>query len=90
MVSPLMAKGTGWGYRRILGELKKLGIKCMSRSTISRIAAMANGDRGAGTWSPSGTITWGGISATPTISVIRENNHGLKMRSGSRYEGWAQ
>jgi putative transposase len=32
-----MAKESGWGYRRILGELRKLGIKFVSRSTISRI-----------------------------------------------------
>jgi hypothetical protein len=33
-----MAKTTGWGYRRILGELKKLGIRSVSRSTIYRIS----------------------------------------------------
>lgn len=32
-----MAKNTGWGYRRILGELKKLRIYNVSRSTIYRI-----------------------------------------------------
>lgn len=31
-----MAKDTGWGYRRILGELKKLRIK-VSRSTVARV-----------------------------------------------------
>jgi putative transposase len=32
-----MAKDTGWGYKRILGELKKLRIHNVSRSTIARI-----------------------------------------------------
>ena len=32
-----MAKATGWGYRRILGELKKLRIRNISRATIARI-----------------------------------------------------
>jgi len=32
-----MAKETGWGYRRILGELKKLRIRNISRSTVARI-----------------------------------------------------
>jgi hypothetical protein len=31
-----MAKDTGWGYRKIPGELKKLRIK-VSRSTVARI-----------------------------------------------------
>jgi putative transposase len=31
-----MARETGWGYRRILGELKKLHIK-VSRATVARI-----------------------------------------------------
>jgi putative transposase len=31
-----MARDTGWGYRRILGELKKLHIK-VSRATVARI-----------------------------------------------------
>jgi len=49
-----LAKANGWGCRRILGELKKLGIKCMSRSTVPRIL-QANGfdpgpKRGHGTW----------------------------------------
>ena len=30
-----MARETGWGYRRILGELKKLRIRNISRSTIA-------------------------------------------------------
>lgn len=48
-----MAKDTGWGYRRILGELKKLRIK-ISRSTIYRILIENGFDpgpkRGEGTW----------------------------------------
>ena len=49
-----MAKDNGWGYRRIWGELKKLGIKCMSRSTVYRILQENGFDpgpkRGTGTW----------------------------------------
>ena len=49
-----MAKDTGWGYKRILGELKKLRIHNISRSTISRILKENGFDpgpkRGDGTW----------------------------------------
>jgi putative transposase len=49
-----MAKATGWGYRRILGELKKLRIRCMSRATVCRILQENGFDpepkRGYGTW----------------------------------------
>lgn len=49
-----MAKETGWGYRRILGELKKLHIK-VSRTTVARILKEHGFDmgpkRGRGTWS---------------------------------------
>jgi putative transposase len=49
-----MAKDTGWGYRRILGELKKLRIK-VSRATVARILKENGFDlgpkRGKGTWS---------------------------------------
>jgi putative transposase len=49
-----LARETGWGYTRILGELKKLGIKSVSRNTVKRILT-ANGldpgpKRGLGTW----------------------------------------
>jgi putative transposase len=48
-----MAKDTGWGYRRIYGELKKLRIK-VSRATIARILQEHGFDpgpkRGEGTW----------------------------------------
>jgi putative transposase len=48
-----MAADTGWGYRRIFGELKKLRIK-VSRSTVARVLR-ENGfepgpKRGEGTW----------------------------------------
>ena len=49
-----MAKESGWGYRRILGELKKLGIRNISRSTVARILQENGFDpgpkRGKGTW----------------------------------------
>ena len=49
-----MAKATGWGYRRILGELKKLRIRSISRATVSRILQENGFDpgpkRGRGTW----------------------------------------
>jgi len=32
-----LAKENNWGYTRILGELKKLRIKSISRSTVKRI-----------------------------------------------------
>lgn len=49
-----MARETGWGYTRILGELRKLGIKSISRNTVKNILK-ANGldpgpQRGVGTW----------------------------------------
>lgn len=50
----LMANETGWGYRRILGELKKLGIRDISRSTVARVLQENGFDpgpkRGHGTW----------------------------------------
>ena len=45
---------TGWGYKRILGELKKLRIYNISRATIARILKENGFDpgpkRGDGTW----------------------------------------
>ena len=49
-----MAKDTGWGYKRILGELEKLRIRNISRSTVARILKEHGFDpgpkRGHGTW----------------------------------------
>jgi putative transposase len=49
-----MARDNSWGYRRILGELRKLGIHSISRSTIARILQENGFDpgpkRGDGTW----------------------------------------
>jgi putative transposase len=49
-----MAKNTGWGYRRILGELKKLQIRSVSRATVCRVLQENGFDpgpkRGRGTW----------------------------------------
>jgi putative transposase len=49
-----MAHDSGWGYTRIMGELKKLGIKPPSRNTVKNILK-ANGldpgpKRSEGTW----------------------------------------
>jgi putative transposase len=49
-----LARETGWGYTRILGELKKLGTNSVSRNTVKNILK-ANGfdtgpRRGPGTW----------------------------------------
>jgi putative transposase len=49
-----IARETGWGYTRILGELKKLGINTVSRSTVVNILKR-NGldpspERAIGTW----------------------------------------
>jgi putative transposase len=49
-----LARENDWGYTRILGELKKLGIKSVSRNTVKRILK-ENGlepgpKRGKGTW----------------------------------------
>jgi putative transposase len=49
-----MAKATGWGYRRILGELKKLRIYSISRTTAKRLLQDNGFDpgpkRGYGSW----------------------------------------
>lgn len=49
-----IARETGWGYTRILGELKKLGIRSVSRSTVVNIlkdAHLPTGPaRGEATW----------------------------------------
>lgn len=50
----MLARENDWGYTRILGELRKLGIKAVSRNTVKNILK-ANGlepgpKRGAGTW----------------------------------------
>jgi len=49
-----LAHETGWGYGRILGELKKLRIGCVSQSTIKNIfkeeGIKPSPKRGSGTW----------------------------------------
>jgi putative transposase len=49
-----LAKETGWGYSRILGELKKLGIQSVTRNTVKNILKRNGFEtgpiRGAGTW----------------------------------------
>ncbi len=50
----MLAKDNGWGYTRILGELRKLGIKAVSRNTVKNILKRYGYDpgpkRGTGTW----------------------------------------
>jgi putative transposase len=49
-----IARENGWGYTRVLGELKKLGVRNVSRSTVVNILREAGLDpgpkRGKGTW----------------------------------------
>jgi putative transposase len=49
-----IANENGWGYSRILGELRKLGVKNVSRTTVINILREAGVDpgpkRGEGTW----------------------------------------
>lgn len=49
-----IARDNGWGYSRVLGELKKLGIRTVSRTTVANILRQAGLDpgpkRGEGTW----------------------------------------
>jgi putative transposase len=49
-----LARETGWGYSRILGELKKLGVGKVCRSTVVNILRAAGLDpgpqRGEGSW----------------------------------------
>jgi putative transposase len=49
-----LARENSWGYTRILGELRKLGIKSISRQTVKVILKENNIDpgpkRGKGTW----------------------------------------
>ncbi|MDA7978113.1 MAG: integrase core domain-containing protein [Pirellulales bacterium] len=49
-----MARENDWGYTRIMGELKKLGIKPPSRNTVKNILKQSGFDpgpkRGEGTW----------------------------------------
>ena len=50
----MLAKDNGWGYTRIVGELRKLGIKAVSRNTVKNILKRYGYDpgpkRGTGTW----------------------------------------
>lgn len=49
-----LGRETGWGYTRIMGELKKLGVKPPSRNTVKNILKThgfePESPRGAGTW----------------------------------------
>ncbi len=49
-----LARETGWGYPRILGEVKNLGVGMIARSTVVNLLRAAGLDpgpmRGEGTW----------------------------------------
>jgi putative transposase len=49
-----ITRENGWGYTRVLGELKKLGIRTVTRSTVQNILREAGLEpgpkRGEGTW----------------------------------------
>lgn len=49
-----LARETGWGYGRILGELRRLRIRCVSQSTVKNILKQEGIEpspkRGSGTW----------------------------------------
>jgi putative transposase len=49
-----IARETGWGYTRILGELRKLGIQDISRQTVVNILKEA----GHNPYAPKGPGTW--------------------------------
>ncbi len=40
-----IARETGWGYTRVMGEIKKLGIKPPSRNTVKKIMKEAGHDQ---------------------------------------------
>jgi putative transposase len=54
-----IARETGWGYTRILGELRKLGVKDISRQTVVNILKEVGhnpySNKGPGSWSSGGT-----------------------------------
>lgn len=49
-----LAKDNGWGYTRILGELRKLGVESITRNTVKNILLRGGFEtgpkRGTGTW----------------------------------------
>ncbi|VTU02540.1 integrase : Integrase catalytic region OS=Rhodopirellula sallentina SM41 GN=RSSM_03231 PE=4 SV=1 [Gemmataceae bacterium] len=49
-----LGRETGWGYTRILGELRRLGVRGVSRTTVKTILKEAGLDpspeRAVGTW----------------------------------------
>jgi len=54
LILKLARENNGWGYTRILGELKKLGIHNIGRTTVAEIMRQAGWDtgpkRGEGSW----------------------------------------
>jgi putative transposase len=68
-----LATDNGWGYTRVLGELKKLRVRNVSRSTVAAILREAGLDpgpkRGAGTWSEFATRHAATLWAADSVSV---------------------
>jgi putative transposase len=68
-----LARANGWGYTRILGELKKLGIHTISRSTVVNILREEGLDpgpkRGEGTWTDFVTRHAATLWASDFVSV---------------------
>jgi hypothetical protein len=68
-----IATDNGWGYTRVLGELKKLGIRNVSRSTVVNILTQAELDprpkrgRELGTSSSSDTPQCSGLAISSTV-----------------------
>jgi putative transposase len=70
-----MAKDNGWGLGRILGELKKLGIKAVSKSTVRNILKKHGYDpdprRGEGMLCAEPTFSPNTMIAAPDVSILR-------------------
>jgi putative transposase len=76
-----LARESGWGYSRVLGELKKLGIHAVSRTTVANILREAGLDpgpkRGEGTWEEFFTRQAATLWACDFLSVKSWTTSGL-------------
>jgi putative transposase len=71
-----IARETGWGYARVLGELRKLGIRTVSKTTVANIL------RGAGL--DPGPKRGGGPGASSSPGTRRRCGRATSWRSGVR------